>query len=102
MGAPVEVGPEELAALAAELTALAAELADDADGCRAAAAGLADALTGPEGRRAGVLLTAGASLTRALADDAAGLARTLTAALDSYRSLDAALAGRLTPADGPR
>lgn len=89
----VTVGPEELAALAAELTALAAELAGDAQDCRAAAVALSDALPGPEGWRAGGVATACAGLLGAVAGNAAELARTLSAALASYRELDASLAG---------
>ena len=93
MGAQIHLRPEELAGLAAELTALAAELADDAEDCRASAAVLTRTLAGPEGWRAGGVATACASLLGSLADDAAALAGTLTASLASYRGLDASLAG---------
>ena len=89
----VTVRPEELAALAAGLTALAAELAGDAEDCRAAAHALGDALPGPEGWRAGGVATAVAGLLGAVAGNATALAGTLSAALGSYRELDASLAG---------
>lgn len=92
MGAQVQVRPEELAGLAAELTALAAALADDAEECRASAAALTEALPGAEGWRAGGVATAWASLLATLAGNAAALAGTLAAALASYQGLDSSLA----------
>lgn len=101
MGA-VTLRPEELAALAAELRTLAAELADDAEDCRASAAALTEALPGLEGWRAGAVATACAGLLGAVAGNTSVLAGTLTAALASYRGLDASLASGIPSPRTPR
>lgn len=95
MAAEVHVRPEELAGLAAELTALAAELADDAEDCRVSATALSGALPGPDGWRAGGTATACATILTSLAAHAAALAATLGGALASYRGVDASLAGAI-------
>jgi hypothetical protein len=79
-------------ALASELTALAAELHDDADRCRAAAGSLSAALDGGPGWTAGAAATAWAGLEDVLADQAAALARTLAAAVQAYLDEDTRIA----------
>jgi hypothetical protein len=91
--ASFSVRPEKVAALAGELRALAAELADDADGIRSGAASFAAALGGDEGWAAGAAATAWASLHEVLATRTDALAGTLAAAAAAYRAEDAALAG---------
>jgi hypothetical protein len=92
--ASFSVQPDEVAALAGELWALAAELADDAGCIRSAAASFPAALGGDEGWAAGATATAWAQLQEALASATAALAGTLAAAAAAYRAEDAALAGR--------
>ena len=101
MGAQLHVRPDELAGLAAELTTLAAELSEGAEDCRASAVALTEALPGPEGWRAGAVATACASLLGAIAGNATVLAGTLSAALASYRGLDASLSGGIGPGGRP-
>ena len=98
MGAQVHVDPEELAALAAELAALADALADDAEDCRLSATALNSALPGTEGWEAAGVARACGTMTGALADHTAALARTLVAASASYRARDAAVAGGIVDA----
>ena len=84
--------PEAVAALAGELTALAAELADDADLCRAGAGALSSALDGHEGWTAGAAATAWAGLEEVLAEQTVALAGTLTAAVQASLAADARIA----------
>ena len=91
--ASFSVHPEEVAALAGELRALAAELADDAGGIRSAAASFPAALGGDEGWAAGATATAWAALQEVLVARTDALAGTLAAAAAAYRAEDAALAG---------
>jgi|tagenome__1003787_1003787.scaffolds.fasta_scaffold18057259_1 hypothetical protein len=93
----VLIRPEAVTGLASELTALAAELACDADGCRASAGALSTALDGHDGWTAAAAATAWAGLEELLADQTAALARTLTAALDAYLAADARIAGGIDP-----
>ena len=88
------VRPEAVEALATELLALAAELADDAGWVRAAAASFPVALGGDEGWTAGGAATAWACVQEVLANRAEAMAGTLLAAMDAYRAEDAALVGR--------
>ena len=88
------VVPDAVDALAGELRALAAELADDADRLRSVAASFATALGGDEGWTAGATATAWAQLEEVVAARTNALAVTLGAAADAYRAEDAALAGR--------
>jgi len=92
--ASFSVRPDEVAALAAELGALAAELADDADHLRSASASFPAALGGNEGWAAGATATAWARLQEVLADRTDVLAGTFAAAAAAYRAEDAALGGR--------
>jgi hypothetical protein len=87
------VRPDEVAALAGELSALAAELADDVGSIRSAAASFPAALDGDEGWAAGATATAWAHLQEVLAARTDALAGTLAAAAVAYRAEDAALAG---------
>ena len=91
--ASFSVRPDEVAALAGELSALAAVLADDAVLIRSAAASFPAALGGDEGWAAGATAAAWASLQEVLAARTNALAGTLAAAAAAYRAEDAALAG---------
>ena len=91
------VRPEAMEALATELRALAAELADEAGWVRAAAASFPVALGGDEGWTAGGTATAWARLQDVLAARADSMAGTLLAAVAAYRAEDAALAGSARP-----
>ena len=87
------VRPDEVEALATELGALAAELADDAEWARSAAASFPAALGGDEGWTAGATATAWGRLQEVLAARTCELAGTLSAAAAAYRAEDAALPG---------
>ena len=97
----VTVEPEALDALGAELTALAADLVEDADVSRIAAADLRLALAGPEGWSAGAAATAWGSLLDLLARQAGGLALRLSAAAAAYRAQDSATAARIGAGQTP-
>jgi hypothetical protein len=94
-GESISVRPAALQTLAAELSALAGELEQDAELCRAAAHSFATALGGAEGWTAGASATAWASLEEALADGARALAGTLSAAVARYAAEDHALSARI-------
>ncbi|TFV58104.1 UNVERIFIED_ORG: hypothetical protein E4P37_20310 [Bacillus sp. AZ43] len=96
---PLLVRPDDLTGLAGELTALAAELSEDADLCRAAAGSLSSALGGDEGWTAGAAAVAWAGLDELLAARTAALARAITGAVQAYVGHDTGLAGAL---EGPR
>jgi hypothetical protein len=96
------VRPDAVEALATELGALAAELADDAGWTRSAAASFPVALGGDEGWTAGATATAWACLQEVLAARSSALAGTLSAAAAAYRAEDAALADRAAPGRPPR
>ncbi|TQN37744.1 hypothetical protein FHU33_4410 [Blastococcus colisei] len=96
----VVVQPAAVTALAVELTGLAAELLDDADGCREAAGSLSAALEGNQGWTAGAAATAWARLEEVLAEQTTALSRTLAAAVEAYLDEDARIAGRI--GDGRR
>jgi hypothetical protein len=96
------VCPDEVEALATELGALAAELADDAGWTLSAAASFPVALGGDEGWTAGATATAWARLQEVLAARAGALSGALSAASAAYRAEDAALAGRAAPGPAPR
>jgi hypothetical protein len=90
-------------ALAAELAGLAAELAGDAQLCRSTAVSLGTAVSGPAGEGAGAAGSGWGTALELLGLQTGALAATLSAAVDSYRAADAALAdrvlaGRHTPA----
>jgi hypothetical protein len=94
-GGPIAVEPAALEVLAAELEALAAELARDAEHALSVAATFPVALGGEEGRAAGAAATAWASLEEVLADRTRALAGTLVGAAAAYRAEDAALSGHM-------
>ena len=99
MSSIISVQLDEVSALAAELAALSAELDDGAHLCRRAATALTDALGGPEGWQAAGVAIAWSSLVRLVADRTGAVAGSLVAAVAAYRAADAALAGKLCPAD---
>jgi uncharacterized protein YukE len=92
-------------AVADELAGLAARLAGELPGCRAAAAQLRAALPGEAGDRAGAAAGEWAALAAVLAERCGSTARTLAAAVEAYRAQDAQLAaglGAARPGSGPR
>jgi len=95
------VEPGLLGALAAELSALAGELADDAALCRSTAGSFTTALGGADGWTAGSTAAAWAALEEQLADGATTLAGTLTAAAAAYTAHDSSLSRRIA-STGPR
>jgi hypothetical protein len=104
---PFLVRPEFLEALAAELSALAGDLAADADLCRSTGHSFLAALGDVEGWTARAATTTWASLQDLLADGTAALARSLLATAADYTEHDASLAGRIEAgrshaAPGPR
>ena len=82
-------------ALAAELVGLAAELSGDALLCRSTAVSLGTAVSGGAGERAGAAGSGWAATLELLGRRTGALAATLSAAVDSYRVADAALADRV-------
>jgi hypothetical protein len=92
---PITVEPAALEALAAELAALAVELAVDAEHSESLAATFPVALGGEEGWVAGATATAWAALQEAIADRARAVAGTLSGAAAAYRAQDAALSGHM-------
>ena len=96
MPSPTEsvlVEPGEVAALAAELSALATALRTDADACEAVAHTFVAALGADDGWRPRATATAWAELHRLLAGQTAALATALTSAVAATLAHDAALAG---------
>jgi hypothetical protein len=92
MSSTISVQLDALDALAGDLAALAAELADDADACGSAARLLRIGLSFDEGLTAAAGAATWAALTRAVADAARGVAATLAAAVTAYRSAEEARA----------
>jgi hypothetical protein len=88
----VVVEPDAVAALAAELSALAADLLDDAATCEGAATSFIAALGEGDGRRPSTTAGAWAALYRLLAGQTAALAATLTTAVAATVAHDSALA----------
>ncbi|MCW2578889.1 MAG: hypothetical protein JWR82_490 [Blastococcus sp.] len=88
----VLVEPDAVVSLAAELSALAAELHTDAATCEAAAASFAAALGDHEGWRLRATATAWASVYRLLAGQTAALAATMAAAVTAALAHDSVLA----------
>jgi hypothetical protein len=102
MCSTISVQLDAVEALAAELAALAAELADDTDLCRSAARSLSGGLGGHEGWTAEAAATAWGALAAVVADRTVAVAATLTGATAAYRAADAALAHGLGTDDtGP-
>ena len=81
--------------LADELSALAAELAAEAELCRSATHTLTTAVDGDTAAATGQLGAAWAGLVDLLAEGTGAVASTLRAAVHSYRLADAALSDRL-------
>lgn len=106
MSCTVTVHPDVVGGMAAELSALATELADEARLCRSTAASLDAALGGHEGWTAGAAATAWAALGQVLAEHTGAVAVTLAATMTAYQAGDGALAGRIRAAPagqrGPR
>jgi uncharacterized protein YukE len=92
MSSIIAVQLDTLDELAGDLAALAGELADDADRCRAAVAVLHGGLTGHAGLDAGWAATTWSALARAVADGTQAVAAALGAAVDAYRTADEARA----------
>jgi hypothetical protein len=100
MSSIISVQLDAVQALAAELSALAAELDDEAALCRSTAGSLAAALPGNEGWVAAGAGTAWSELTGLLADRARAVAGTLAAAVDSYRATELALSEQIASPRG--
>ncbi|SET50874.1 hypothetical protein [Geodermatophilus poikilotrophus] len=82
-------------ALAAELAGLAAELAGEARLCRSTAVSLGTAVSGGAAESAGAAGSGWGTALALLGQQTGALAATLSAAVDSYRAADAALADRV-------
>lgn len=95
----VLVVPQAVAGVAQELAGLATALSEDADNCRVAAGALSAALDGEDGWAAGAAGRAWADLGEVLAQQAAALAQTLSAAVQAYLDEDDRLAGRVAGGD---
>lgn len=100
MSAPIPgpvlvVRPDSVAALAAELTGLAAGLGEEAAGCRAAGPSLAGALAGEEGWTAARVASRWASVLEVVAARTGELAGVLDAVAASYAAAEAARADRI-------
>ena len=96
----IRVEPDEVRALAADLTRCAGDHEEEARRCRVSAGTLSGALGGVEGEQAGSVALAWAGLVEALAGRLGDLAGTLLSAVAGYQQLDATLAAELT--GGPR
>ena len=81
--------------LAAELADLAAELAGEAQLCRSTAVSLGTAVSGGAAESAGAAGSGWGTALELLGQQTRALAATLSAAVDSYRAADAALADRV-------
>jgi hypothetical protein len=97
---------EATAALAGELTLLAARLADEQPLCRGAAGTLRTSLDGETGACAAGAAAGWAELTGVLAERCAVTGRALGAAVDAYRDAEARRAAEVAaaarPGRGPR
>ena len=96
----ISVQLDALAALLAELTALGGELEDAGELTGATGRSLGTALPGPVGSSATVAGAGWSDVLTTLAARTLAVAATLDAALDSYRTADAGLAGQID-ASGP-
>ena len=95
MSATIAAEFDAIDALAAELAGLAAVLAGDAQLCRSTAVSLGTAVSGPAGESAGAAGSGWGTALELLGQQTRALAATLSAAVDSYRAADAALADRV-------
>ena len=98
MSAPLSVRPDGVGALAAQLAALAARLADDATRC--SGSGPAAALPGEVGWTAAAAVDAWDALARTLAARLTAVSTTLTAAMGAYHDAEAQRAARLSGGRG--
>lgn len=101
----ITVQLQATAALADELTLLAAQLAEEQPLCRGAAGALREALHGGPGESAGNCAGSWAELVGVLAERCSVTGRVLGAAVDAYRdaeSLRAAGIAAARPCRGPR
>ncbi|SNS73130.1 hypothetical protein SAMN04488107_3595 [Geodermatophilus saharensis] len=98
MSVPIAIQLDAVQALGEELAALAAELSADADLCASTAVSLATAVPGELSEHAGGTGRAWAALVADLVEGADAAARTLLAAVRSYRLADAAVSDRLLAA----
>ena len=101
-GESFTVVPDAVAALADELSSLAAELAGDVEQIRAAAGWFPAALEGHEGWAAGATATSWALLCDLVAIRTRGLGEVLTAAVTAYLAEDALLAASFGRGRAPR
>lgn len=97
MSSIISVQLDAVQAMADELAGLARELDDEAALCRSTSASIATALPGEEGWAAAEAATVWSDLTAAVADRCRAVGVLLSAAVESYRATDAALARRITP-----
>ncbi len=95
MSSIISVQLDALEALAAELHALAGELDDDGARCARSAADLSDALSLDEGLEAAAAASRWAALTAVVAEGTRAVSATLTAAVGSYRAVEAARAASI-------
>ncbi len=98
MSVPIAIQLDAVQALGEELAALAAALSADADLCASTAVSLATAAPGEVSDRAGETGRAWAALVADMVAGADAAARTLLAAVRSYRLADAAVTDRLLAA----
>lgn len=101
----ITVQLQATAALADELTLLAAQLAAEQPLCREAAGALREALDGAPGGSAGDCAGSWAELAGVLAERCAVTGRVLGAAVDAYRDAEAVRAAGIAaarPGRGPR
>jgi hypothetical protein len=101
-GESFTVVPDAVAALADELSTLAAELAGDVERIRSAAGCFPTALEGHEGWAAGAAATSWALLCDLVASRTRALGEVLTAAVTAYLAEDAAVASSFGSARTPR
>lgn len=94
-GPAITVRLDAVEALAAELSVLAGELADDAALCHSAATSLYSGLSGDTGWSAGSAATGWGGLAEVVAARSGAVAATLASAVAAYRAADVALARRL-------
>jgi hypothetical protein len=97
MPALITVQLDAVAALADELSFLAAQLAEEPPVCRTVAAALESALADDVGEAAAATASAWGAVAELLADECAATARTLLGAVAAYRAEDAGLADALLP-----
>ena len=95
MSTIIRVQLDAVEVLAAELSALAGELDDQARSCRSAASSFFAALPGEQGLTAGAAGGTWAVLLAALTDRTAAVSGVLRTSVDAYRAEDVALAGRI-------